>query len=308
MDKLSAFKKFNESHRKTLVFHLGVDAGFFSEINNLVLSLFYCLNNGIRFTLFDRDAWFGIEGWEEFFEPFCRKVKTPVHRKINTRMGQPVDKFHRYVTRKIYKFFHPRVYLTHELWNGFRDTELTQQQFSLPELGIRGSLREGCREIIKMIWRYNPETRASVTNLARQLGLTEKYIGFHIRGGDKFREDQLHPVADYFNKAIQLSACRTAFVLTDDYRMIESIREQYPEWRIYTLCRPEEQGYYHQEFMKRDKSWIRQQTLRLLASTDILAGAEYFIGTFSSNPGMFMGMRMNLDKCIDVDGREWLIW
>lgn len=308
MDKLTVFKKFNESHLKTLVFHFGVDAGFFSEVNNMVLAMFYCLNQKIRFSLYDRDAWFSKEGWTEFFEPFCQTVKKPVHQKINSRMGQPVNKFHRFVTRKIYKFFQPRVYLTHELWNHFRDTELTQQQFSLPELAVRGSLREGCGELIKMIWRYNPETKACITNLVRQIDLTEKYIGFHIRGGDKFREDQLHPAADYFTKSIEVSDCRTAFVLTDDYRMIETIREMYPEWKIYTLCRQEERGYYHQEFMQRDKTWIRQQTLRLLASTDILARAEYFIGTFSSNPGMFMGMRMEPERCIDVDGRSWMIW
>jgi len=308
MSKLERYQKINGSYRKTLVFHLGVDAGFFSEVNNMVLAMFYCLSNRIRFSLYDRDAWFGKEGWETFFEPFCRTVKTPVHRKINTRMGQPVDKFHRYITRKRYKLLHPKVYLTHELWNRFRDTEMTLQTFSVPELVIKGNLREGCGNLIDMIWKYNPETRAGVTNLVRQIGLTEKYIGFHIRGGDKFQEDQLHPVADYFDKAVQISGCRTAFVLTDDYRIIETIREMYPEWKIYTLCRPQEQGYYHQEFMQRDKTLIRQQTLRLLASTDILTRAEYFIGTFSSNPGMFMGMRMEAEQCIDVDGREWLIW
>jgi len=308
MNKPVLYKKINESYRRTLVFHLGVDAGFFSEVNNMLLAMFYCLNKGIRFSLYDRDAWFSKEGWTEFFEPFCRTYKNPVHRKINSRMGQPVDKFHRYITRKWYKFLHPKVYLTHELWNRFRDSELTQQSYSLPELGIRGNVKEGCRELIHVIWRYNPETRASITNLVRQVGLSEKYIGFHIRGGDKFKEDQLHPAADYFNKAMEVSECRTAFVLTDDYRIIETIREHYPEWKIYTLCRQEERGYLHQEFMQQDKSVIRRQILRLLASIDILARAEYFIGTFSSNPGMFMGMRMEAERCIDVDNRNWMIW
>ena len=85
-------------------------------------------------------------------------------------------------------------------------------------------------------------------------------------------------------------------------------QKDFPEWELRTFCEEDESGYYHQEFMKMPKDYIKHKTHRLLASVDILKDAEYFIGTFSSNPGMFMGMRMDAERCLSVDGTPWRIW
>ena len=74
------------------------------------------------------------------------------------------------------------------------------------------------------------------------------------------------------------------------------------------MCAPEERGYFHQKFKKQSKEIIRAQHLRLFASMDILASSELFVGTFSSNPGMYLGMRMERDKTYSVDVPEWVIW
>jgi len=96
--------------------------------------------------------------------------------------------------------------------------------------------------------------------------------------------------------------------LTDDYRIIDEINDKYPDWRIYTLCAKDERGYFHQEFIKKPNPIIREQLIRLFASMEILQNSQLFIGTFSSNPGMFLGMQMEPGKCLDVEGREWFIW
>ena len=147
-----------------------------------------------------------------------------------------------------------------------------------------------------------------IDQLIASAGLTESYIGFHIRGGDKFNEDELYPVEQYFDQAVSRSACRNAFILTDDYRIIQGIQQKYPDWTIGTLCTDEEHGYYHQEFLKKDKDYIKRMTIRLFASIEILKRSEMVIGTFSSNPGMFLGMAMEEGKCFDVAGRDWQIW
>ena len=46
----------------------------------------------------------------------------------------------------------------------------------------------------------------------------------------------------------------------------------------------------------------------MFASIDILSRAEYTVGTFSTNPGMFLGMRMAKGKMIGVDYDSWMIW
>ena len=47
--------------------------------------------------------------------------------------------------------------------------------------------------------------------------------------------------------------------------------------------------------------------ITLFATMEILNRAELFVGTYSSNMGMFMGMR-NPSICRGVDFDHWLIW
>jgi len=178
----------------------------------------------------------------------------------------------------------------------------------IPELGIDGDLRDTCKVLTNITWRYNPVTQKEVDQLIESVRLPDDYLGFHIRGGDKFIEDELHPVSRYFDEIARRSICRNAFVLTDDYRIIETIRQEYPEWKRYTLCQEHERGYFHQEFMKREPDFIREQTLRLFASTDILRNSEFFVGTFTSNPGMYLGMRMERERCLGVGNTKWRVW
>ena len=93
-----------------------------------------------------------------------------------------------------------------------------------------------------------------------------------------------------------------------DYQVLMQAREDHPEWELHSLCEADEAGYFHQEFMRQPKDVIHRKTMRLFASVDILKNAELFMGTFSSNPGMFMGMRMEAAKCLSVNGSGWRIW
>ena len=60
--------------------------------------------------------------------------------------------------------------------------------------------------------------------------------------------------------------------------------------------------------MRSGKEERRAKLLQLFASIDILASARYFVGTFSSNPGMYLGMRMDRSHAFSADGDDWRIW
>ena len=66
--------------------------------------------------------------------------------------------------------------------------------------------------------------------------------------------------------------------------------------------------YNVKKYLKQSKSIIRKQHIKLFASIDILASSDLFIGTFSSNPGMYLGMRMDVGKTYSVDVPNWMIW
>lgn len=57
--EISDYQKLNDSFHKRLVYHVGIDCGFFVELNNMINAILYCLLNGYRFQLYSEDANFG---------------------------------------------------------------------------------------------------------------------------------------------------------------------------------------------------------------------------------------------------------
>lgn len=301
------YMKLNASFSKKLYFHLGVNAGFFSEFNGMLLAMLYCLDREIQFVLYSVDANFRVErGWTDFFEPFCEETVDEFHHSNNYRW---LKYYHPH--RKIRIFFEKRLrgidYLTHDLWRNFKNEKFAQRRFNIPELGINGDILDATRILHKLVWRYNEPTRKAVTARRDAVGLPARYLGLHIRVGDKVIEHEVFGAAQYMSKAVSLSPVREAFVLTDDYGVIERLRLEYPEWRFFTTCAPTERGYFHDEYQKLDAQAKASQLLNLFAAMDILAESEYFIGTFSSNPGMNLGMRMPQGRVHGVDYNTWKI-
>lgn len=303
----------NSRHNSSrLVYNLGSEAGFFSEYNNMVLAILYCLDNGLNFSLFSKNANFRTEnGWADFFLPFCQEETAIWHSWLNKR---PYDSYKipglktvENVLIGLCKKAHPDIVLMSEVWAQMRNQSL-EKTFSITSLGLSGNLRTVCRELIRLTWNYNSAVKQECQFLSDKLNLPERYIGLHIRGGDKFIEASRQEEGKYINKAVSLTDCRNAFVLTDDFSVIERLQKNYPEWIFYTLCKESERGYFHKEFNKQDRHTKAKKLVRLFASVDIISESELFIGTFSSNPGMYLGMRMEPRKTFSVDVPEWCIW
>jgi hypothetical protein len=207
VDLLKQYKELNNSFKRRLIFHLGYDGGFFSEYNNMILAMLYCLENKIKFILYSKDANFGYKnGWTDYFLPFCEEER---------------DRF---------------------------------------------------------------------------------------RSGDKNIETQLFDVSKYIEKTQLYSGIKDVFILTDNYLIIEDFQSQTENRNIYTLCRKEARGYFNDDFQKQNEEFKRPAHEKLFASVDILSRAYCAVGTFSSNPGMYLGMRMPNGKMLGVDMEKWQIW
>ncbi|MDR3339260.1 MAG: hypothetical protein LBT25_04030 [Candidatus Symbiothrix sp.] len=304
---LEKYTQLNDSFiKRKLTYHLGVEAGFFSEYNNMILAMLYCLENKIQFKLYSKDANFRHDkGWKDYFLPFCQEDNF-AYQRHNQRVPVPSKKNDPRVI--LHHIFRPNTFLTFELWDAFRDRNREKQYFHIPELGIDGNLQEACQVLIQLTWRYNEVIKNATEKMIASLKLPKKYIGFHIRSGDKIKEIELFNISQYVEKAKLHSHLKTAFILTDDYRIVESFQNQFKEWNIYTLCGQEEKGYFFDDFLKNDKETIKNAYIKLFASVDILSKAEVFVGTFTSNPGMFLGMRMNPSKVYGIDLEQWQIW
>lgn len=302
----------NKSFRKKLIFHLGSDAGFFSEYNNMILAILYCLTNKIQFILYSEDANFGYKkGWSDYFLPFCDEITNSFHKKYNFR---DFDFLRQRLTRKdklkirVYKILNGVDFLTQDLWLHIRDRNHENEIYNIPELGIiNSSLRDTCKSLIIMTWKYDAEIGSIIKNKIKSLNLPAEYIGFHIRRGDKNIEHKSTGTTLYFERIKDLNI-KNIFISTDDYNVILEVKnDSYTHWNFFSLCREDQVGYDHEQYKKLDKNRIKEEQIDLLTSIDILSNSHYFTGTFSSNIGMFMGMKMGANKSMSVD-ITWQIW
>lgn len=310
--ELEKYKSLNSSFRFELVFNLGATSGFYSEFNNMVMAMAHCLNIRTKFVLNSGNANFGFDkGWEDFFVPFCEERNGSFYKKYNLRDRNPffaMGGFFQKLSYFSWRMFHRHTYLTHDIFSDIRSVSFVRNRFNCLELGIENmDLRHICREIVDMIYVFNAPTKAKISSMTEKVGLPDSYIGLHIRGGDKSVEADTVAYSEYMDLAKRKGlGIKDVFVLTDDYTVIEGLRRDYKDCRFYTLTKESERGYYHDDFVKKSKEEKSNDLIKLFASIEILRKSKVFVGTFSSNPGMFIGMCK--DEAYGVDYGEWIVW
>lgn len=303
-----SFRKYNRQFREKYIYRLGGGFGFFSEYNNMLLCMFYCLVNKKQFILQSEDANFSSgEGWNEFFDPFCDELRSGLVKRYNYRTRP----YYSSIRDKILFNLRRRVcygqHYTFDFFNDIRNWNYGDT-YEIKELGLKGDLLHCCSELHKMIWRYNSLTQGKINSMIEGLHLPKHYIGIHIRQGDKISEMRLFSPEDYMKVAITNSNCENVFVLTDDYYVIEHLRKFYPNYSFMTLCLPYEHGYCYDELMHLPSADRVAANVRLFASMDIMEKADVFIGTYSANPGMNMGFRMPTERIFCLDFDTWQLW
>jgi hypothetical protein len=294
------------------VFHVGASAGFFSEYNCMILAMLYCLKNKIRFVLYSKDANFGYkDGWNDFFESFCESTTCFIHHRFNvrwftTRTGQnqwrPKGTFMQIFTKFIKLFIPPSRYFTQDLWHNFVNRNMLEQEYDIPELGIKGNFLHACIRLVELTWRYNASTKAEIEKIMKRCPLPDKYVSCHIRRGDKITEWDYIPLEKYI-AYIEQYKISDIYILTDDYTVYETLQEEKPEWNIYTLCNKSDRGYEHSNFGRNNAEEKRKRILALFASIEIMNKSALFVGTKTANPSVFMSIyNPKISKGIDCDG------
>ena len=318
--------------KKKLIYNFGSRYGFFSEYNNMILCYLYCICNNIDFVLFDSNRSFSKEhDFLDFFEPFCptdnhsfnklynkrdffgemdwRTMIKEVFSKTKTEYEAPLKRMQMRLIGDIYKKLYGFDFYTYELFSAARNRELENKLFCNEGLCNKGDLQDACKSIIDKIWKYKPNVQAKVTEHIQSLVLPDEFLGLHIRRGDKGAEYDIQESKKYMSLLEQHSPLKVAFVLTDDYGTFAKLKNDYPDWEFHTLCEESEHGYFHNDFIaKTDIESIARRHIKLFASMDILSKSQIFVGTFSSNPGMYLGMRMDKNRTFGVDFEKWRIW
>ena len=302
------YRQANESYRRRFVYHLGAEAGFFSEFNNMILAMIYCLGQEIQFRLYSADAPFVVSrGWSDYFLTFCPETANILHRLINRRQARQTGAAEAAVVG-LAKRLLDTDYLTHELWSAFRADamDVTRRYSTLGEVDV--DVRRLAGVLVQMVWRYTPDCARAVDTLVRSLDLPSHYAAIHVRSGDKASEVPLYSVAEYVERLKQISPLKTVFLSTDNYDVFEEARRLYPDYIFRTLCHPSERGYSHGNLMRQTRGQRQAAMVNLLACVDVMVASERFVGTCNSNIGMFVGMRLANDRISYLDADRWFVW
>lgn len=328
--KLTEWQENNNSFKKTLVFHFGTGAGFYSEYNNMLKAIVYCYVHKIRFVLYSKDATFGIDkGWQDYFLPFCDEVTNDFHAIYNRRfLDQPQTKsFNRYLIsiyraikycdrnrlikytnfkkssekiRKIKKKYQFD-YFTYDLWYDFTWYMPIYRKLKIKDCNWK-NVKQALSEVDDMIWHLNDKALVEYNKIKDSIILPDIYYGMQIRAGDKFREAEPLTIDQYFSVLNKLSPSGgTVFLLTDDYQIYELAAMQYTQWRIISLCQPYEKGFFNDVFNLKNDGYKYFQLTKLFVSINILTQSESFVGTKSANPGQYLQIRMPKEKFFNID-------
>ena len=303
-DIVERYRLLNESYSRKLIHHFGTGNGFYSELNSLLFSVLFCLQNKLRLELYSKDAPFCFgNGWNEYFEPFCPEFKNDFIGKRISRdyINNHRDKHLCY----LYKIFTKNIILNDIYWF-CRSGWFEHSHFEIPELGINGNLDQALKIIIPIVYRFNSEYSSIIDKFIKDINLPLHYISLHVRAGDKKTERRLISAQDYLDKAKEYSNCHNVFIATDDYRIFEQIRKDNPNYTFYTSTSPNEKGYDQDKFVQSSQEYIRQNLIEMFASINIFLNSELLVGTYSSNPGMFASFQLN-NHMIGMDYNQRII-
>jgi len=302
---LQKYIKLNNSYKKQLIFHVGIQSGFFTEYNCMVNAMIFCLEHKLQFKLYSDDANFGYDkGWSDYFLSFCPIVHDTFNKKYN---NDPVPSF-LFLIKKSIKGRNPRLinWKINTIIKGIIGTIIANikyrkktllsnavkldmnKYFQFPELGIEGDYKTVFKKMIDISWHLNDEVMSEYNHLKDELNIPDSYISCQIRGGDKITETELLS-PDYYASVIKkLDKSHDVFVLTDDYRIYEYVSEKYKDFNWYTLCDINERGYVNSSFVNQDRESKKKQMFRFLSSMQIMINSTFFIGSITTGPSMFL--------------------
>lgn len=308
-DLRDRYRTLNASFGRKLVYHVGIDAGFFAEYSYLIAAMLWCLQHKVRFVLYADDANFGhTHGWQDYFEPFCEEVHETFHSRYNRHRTPSWRRILRMVKQQrslnpikwklkslwidaagsliAWRTYGERTYLNHHI-----DFD-PKVSISIPELGIAGDYLLAFNRMTDIVWHLRPEVMAECQRLSQEIALPEHYVSCQVRGGDKVTEVNLLPPEGYIRTLNQVAPGSPVFVLTDDYRLYETLRRLDPDRSWYTLCQPEEKGYVNSTFTRQLGASKAEQMTRFLASMELLIRADHFVGSITTGPSLFVLKRL----------------
>lgn len=299
------YRKINSSFDKKLVFRLGFDAGFYSEFNMMILAAVYALKNDLKFEINSTFANFRLkDGWNDYFVPFFPESRKSFNKSYNYRpygvtANSKVDCFIK--TLFNIEFF------TQDVWHKLRDKQFWEEEVKILNGKFELSFLETCSTVVQMCYQFNPTVEGMIQERNQKITLPIHYVGIHIRRGDKINETSLFSLNLYFKRAESITDIRAAYISTDDVNIIKIIAKNHPNWQIFHRSGLKMDGYNQEKFSLKSGQDKFESLVDLFADVRILTEATIFLGTATTNVGMFIGMKRGDKNCFYLDSEKWRV-
>lgn len=296
------YKTINNSFKKPELIYPLSNRGLFSELNNLVLAVLYCLDNQIKLKI-HTTKW--VSGkWEDFFNPIFKEYKGIIPIPENVFVERRFD----FLYVIYHKHLKKRKLLKEDIWGNMRSKAFIEKHFFYPELGINGDIFEAKKQLFKIILDYNKKTAQEVFSLLEtDLDFVKKSSGIHVRRGDKVRgtgkEAESFSIESYINKTLEFNPEIKDFTIcTDDNEVLENFKTQYPKLNYLSYCPPTRLGYFQKQYNNtKDITAKRTEVINILKDAYLLTNSKLFVGTYSSNISRFVVLMRNNKNCHSLD-------
>lgn len=301
--------------KKRIIYSL-TTRGFFSELNNLVLAKVYADWHGMELVINTKNWNARIkEGWNDYFKNTlaCRNDFFTAQLKIYSKEKPWIGKIYYnpkefftfyfyYYANFVYSLFHPHTELAKEVF-----AKMCSVKF------VKGALGRDCLVRFSLAFRelyqYNARTEAEIARKKRRLGLPQRYMGVHIRRGDKIISGEMEKIdiGAYISEIEKRKyICRHVYIATDDLSSIQQLKEALLPKGFYLYYNEAggQQGFDEKTFNGKGKDERYADTLNVLLDMDVLIHSCFFIGTYSSNLSRVVPIYLGMDNCISLD-RPW---
>jgi hypothetical protein len=252
---------------RTFLYIIWGRAGFGSELNQLLLAFAYSVATKRQFLINDRHWNYGhfidyfnlplSSNYSQFNYTFLtenNRENDRIDHLQTTRIGVQVGKFWR-ATQAVRSMAIKRL-VAHYLWKSMSN------------------------ETFKFIQTYR------IRNLST-------YIGIHIRKGDKIKKEAREIPLEKYITAIEriLKVNKTIkhiFVASDDYTVIEQLRQLKPKWNFLSLHDNSSQrtktiGHFQGRFNRLSIEQKLNETRLLMCELQLLMDSQYVVCGMSSN-------------------------
>lgn len=272
---------------KILVFSF-TNAGFFSEINNFLLTMIYAKQNDFKILIdyssmdfIDENTLNQIIDLKNF-----KKLENTIISNINTRslrtflFNCPFGLKPFYLLKYYYGYLN---YLIFTITNDYK-IDLFQTHWGK----IKKLKNDLSKEDILML--FNISKSLWIHNTKKYPFDDNNYIGVHIRRGDKIIESEFIPINDYYNEILlQCNNHNTNNILifTDLEEEGIVIKEKLNSYNV-KIDYINKTGYYHKEFLKLPNETKKKNTIHLCNIVNHMVKASHYIGSNDGNLSAFI--------------------